>query len=582
MGTVVEVVGSGPAAEAILATLEDIDVSVDHQETPGIGSADFAIVVGETGEQVFGTANEQALDGATPWLAVEIGGLGGYPLTPAAITGIDPDRECYHCLQGRVDSNTTPTAESVDEPAPATERVAGAVAGEAAAEFLTKPEENENEPRPDPGPSVLGHVIELPYQKRRFLPLPGCSCGKSRDTSVDRSHIAVNTEQALNRAELALDDRVGIVQEVGEAESFPAPYYLAQLTDTSGFSEVTAPRQAAGVAAGWDEAFMKALGESYERYAAGVYTESDTTTGTAASLDSAVDPTAFVAPEDSDADAETELEWVESENLATDESAFVPAELAFHPPTEAVIRPPLTTGLGLGSSGCEALLSGLYEVIERDAAMLSWYSTYEPLGLTVDDDVFGTLYARAESEGLTVTPLLLTQDVDVPVVAVAVHRDEWPSFAIGSCAHLDPEQAALGALEESLQNWMELRSMGPDQAADASGAIGEYAEMPDRAVALLDHSQTIPAEAAGPDRVYGGEDALDFLIEKLDEAGMTPYATRTTTCDLDELGFEGARVLVPEAQPLFLGDAFFGERAESVPEELGFEPAFDRPHHPFP
>ena len=581
MGTVVEVVGSGPATEVILATLEDIDVSVDQQETPGIGSADFAIVVGDAGDQIFGTANEQALDGGTEWLAVELGGIGGYELTPAAITGFDPERECYHCLQGRVDANTTPTAEAVDAPEPATQRVAGAVAGEAAVEYLTE-DQRDDEERPDPGPSVLGHTIELPHEKRRFFPLPGCSCGDGRDTSVDRRHVAVNTEQALGRAELALDDRVGIVQQVGEAESFPAPYYLAQLTDTSGFSEVTAPRQAAGVAAGWDEAFMKALGESYERYAAGVYADSDLTTGTAADLDGAVAPDAFVAPESTDADAGTELDWIEAENLATDEAAMVPAELVFHPPTDSNVRAPLTTGLGLGSSGCEALLSGLYEVIERDAAMLSWYSTYEPLGLTVDDDVFGTLYARAESEGLTVTPLLLTQDVDVPVVAVAVHREEWPSFAVGSCAHLDPEQAALGALEEALQNWMELRSMGPEQADEASGAIGEYAEMPEQAVELLDYSQTIPAEAVGPDRMYGGEDALSYLIEKVDEAGLTPYATRTTTRDLDELGFEGVRVLAPEAQPLFLGEAFFGERAERVPEELGFEPRLDRPHHPFP
>ena len=28
--------------------------------------------------------------------------------------------------------------------------------------------------------------------------------------------------------------------------------------------------------------------------------------------------------------------------------------------------------------------------------------------------------------------------------------------------------------------------------------------------------------------------------------------------------------------------AALGERAERVPEELGFEPRLDRPHHPFP
>jgi ribosomal protein S12 methylthiotransferase accessory factor len=41
-------------------------------------------------------------------------------------------------------------------------------------------------------------------------------------------------------------------------------------------------------------------------------------------------------------------------------------------------------------------------------------------------------------------------------------------------------------------------------------------------------------------------------------------------------------VLVPGAQPLFFGESVFGERAGSVPREMGFEPRLDRDHHPFP
>jgi len=55
-----------------------------------------------------------------------------------------------------------------------------------------------------------------------------------------------------------------------------------------------------------------------------------------------------------------------------------------------------------------------------------------------------------------------------------------------------------------------------------------------------------------------------------------------TTRDVAEAGFEVVRVLVPEAQPLFTGDRYFGERARSVPRELGYRPRFDRPPHPYP
>ena len=48
------------------------------------------------------------------------------------------------------------------------------------------------------------------------------------------------------------------------------------------------------------------------------------------------------------------------------------------------------------------------------------------------------------------------------------------------------------------------------------------------------------------------------------------------------MGFEAVRVVCRAAQPVFFDDAYFGERAEDVPEKLGFEARPDRAHHPFP
>jgi ribosomal protein S12 methylthiotransferase accessory factor len=72
------------------------------------------------------------------------------------------------------------------------------------------------------------------------------------------------------------------------------------------------------------------------------------------------------------------------------------------------------------------------------------------------------------------------------------------------------------------------------------------------------------------------------VIGRVTDAGLDAYAARTTTRDVSELGFEAVRVLIPEAQPLFTGEPFFAERAESVPRALGFEPRLDREYHPYP
>jgi len=73
-----------------------------------------------------------------------------------------------------------------------------------------------------------------------------------------------------------------------------------------------------------------------------------------------------------------------------------------------------------------------------------------------------------------------------------------------------------------------------------------------------------------------------MLVDRVTDAGLAPCASRLTTRDIGRMGFEAVRVVCPTAQPLFFDDAFFGDRAQAVPEEMGFEARPDRAHHPFP
>ncbi|WP_135824412.1 YcaO-like family protein [Halorussus ruber] len=580
----VGLVGTGPTIDAVAAALADVSAETVECGPRQVDTADFAVVAGEVGAQVFAEANRTAREAGTPWLAVELGGLGGraLPEVDAAVSGFASATACWECLRTRVAANpddegvaNDSATDSPPEPDPATARFAGALAGREAATLLSGGESR-----------VLGGVIEVPHAERTFLPVPGCEgCGHSESRSgLGREYRETDLEEALSRAEQAVDERVGVVSSIGEAESFPAPYYLANVTDTTRFSDAQAAEQAAGVSDDWNEALMKALGEALERYGAGVYRASDFETASAAELETPIAPSEFLRPEEwPDFSSEDEIAWVGGEELRTGESVHLPAEFVHFPPPEPRYKPAITTGLGLGSSTVEALLAGLYETVERDATMIAWYSTFDPLGLSVESEQFDALRSRARAKNLNVTALLVTQDVDVPVVAVAVHRDgEWPRFAVGSDADLNPDAAAESALAEALQNWMELRSMGEEDAADADGAIGRYADFPEAARAFVSPETTVPSASVGPDRSLSGEAELDALLARLADENLPAYAARLTPRDVAQLGFEAVRVLVPDAQPLFTGDAFFGERAREVPSSLGFEFRPDREHHPYP
>lgn len=567
----VGIIGSGPAAQAVTAAIEDVDTDVRSIGIDTVETVQLPVVIDVAGSDVFDRVNDRDTG---VWMGIELGGIGGHAqeAVDAAVAVFGPEAGCYDCLRTRV---TAATDEDPDEsPSTTTSdaRLAGAVGGRHAVAILS-------------GAMSPGAVIELPYQRRQLLPLPGCGCDPGRDRTLTRETETRGLEAAVDAVEPAIDDRLGLLTQIGEAHSFPAPYYLATLCATDEFSDVAVGRQAAGVAVDWNAALMKAAGEALERYSAGVYRTRSFRTAAADELDRTVPVSAFVLPDEGfeTPDPEAWIDWVEGEDLTTGEDVWLPAEFVHFPPPEQRHKPSITTGLGLGNGTVEALLAGTYEVIERDATMLAWYSTFEPLGLDVVDDEIATLRKRARAEDLETTLLLTTQDIDVPVVTAAVHReDEWPQFAVGSDAHLDPVQAAQAALAEALQNWMELRGMGRQGAESEASAIGRYADFPRAAREYIDHDQRIDARAIGPDPVPTGQAALTMLTERLANNDLSVYGARLTPRDVDALGFEAVRVLVPTAQPLFTGDRYFGTRAREVPKSLGFQPRLDREPHPYP
>ena len=517
-------------------------------------------------------ANSDAIAESRPVVLVELGGIGG-----RAIDGVEgglivasPAGPCYQCLERRVEAIHTDAPTIEDRPSPSVRRILGAVAGWVA--FHAEQ------------PPYGGRLIEFPWTERTVHPVPDCpACdGNGRWTAPSETPASSRSlDEAIAAVETVIDEHVGIVKQIGEADSEPLPYYLAQLADTAAFSAVTAPQQAAGVAEDWNRALMKGVGEALERYAAGIYRESDFRMASIDTLEDAIHPARFVRPSDWETIDEP-LPWVPGTSLRESEHRWVPAEVVVFPPPRRDIRPAITTGLALGNTPEEARAAGLAEVIERDATMLAWYSTYEPVGVRVDDDRFDRLVRHAELEGLSVSTTLVTQDVDVPVIAAAVHREgDFPRFALGSAAGLDPVDTAIDALREAIQNWMELAAMGPEGAAAEAPRITDYGSDPGAAREFMSPETILDATSLGSQST-DGDSSLDNLVERTVQAGMEPIAVTTTTRDLDSLGFHATRILVPTAQPLFTGSAYFGERAKRIPTELGFEPRLDRDPHPFP
>lgn len=554
-------------ADSFEAGLEGLGVTPTEAEQP-------TVVAGPIGE-----LPDHDARGAGARILVELGGMGSFPLADVdgAVSVLDVEGPCLRCLDHRVQANS-PTRGS-DEVADETVRYAGALVGRLL-----------HRVGPDGLDAVLGQVQLIDGGVHEVLPVPYCRCDQSTPISRTGRDEEIPGD-AIEHAERAVDDLIGLITQVGEQSSYPAPYYIAQLADTETFSSAQAARHAAGVDLDWNDAFMRALGEALERYCAGVYrleTLPNEPEGT--HVDLADIPTA-------DSDADPIGRWWPATNLHTGEDIHLPMETVVFPPPSGADLDAITTGLGLGGTWLSAVLAGLLEVIERDACMLGWYSTFEPLRLSVSSTDYQTLVRRLAGEGLAVTTLLMTQDIDVPVVTAVVHRrdadgrgvydipstdaDDWPAFAVGSAASLSAVDAAERALAEAAQNWVELKQLGPEDAKQ-EGTIATYATFPRQARSLLEYETTVAAEDIGPDGVDDPSEAVSYCLDTLESADLTAYAARTTTRDVEALGFEGVRVVVPEAQPLVQDRSHQTDRLRQAPRALGFQPRLDRSDHPYP
>lgn len=124
---------------------------------------------------------------------------------------------------------------------------------------------------------------------------------------------------------------------------------------------------------------------------------------------------------------DTHLGWVEGVELLTGQPIWVPAQLVLMyyriRPEETAIGYATTAGLASHTSSRSSILHGLYEVIERDALNLRWYSGLTPS--KVDVDLEHVLSAdldvprtRMSSPHLDVEVFDLTLDSPIPVLAV--------------------------------------------------------------------------------------------------------------------------------------------------------------------
>ncbi|SER60076.1 TOMM precursor leader peptide-binding protein [Lentzea albida] len=151
-------------------------------------------------------------------------------------------------------------------------------------------------------------------------------------------------------------------------------------------------------------------------------------------------------------DEDAELDWTPVWSLSRGEHRLLPTDMLYFTadPDERLMSD--SNGNAAGSSLEDAVLQGMLELVERDAAALWWYNrTSQPPVDLGGDPWIDSLRAVHGGFGREVWALDLTSDLGVPVVVALSRNRSGGEIVMGFGAHLDPALALRRALTEMNQ-----------------------------------------------------------------------------------------------------------------------------------
>ena len=318
------------------------------------------------------------------------------------------------------------------------------------------------------------------------------------------------------------------------------------------------------------EALAKSVFEAWERKFSKVFDAAELVNGSYHALGKrAVSPEAFALISDWEFQQsplnyiayhpELPLSWKECYRVIGKslEPVLIPATFVYsrfswkHP--DERFAPNLSPGLACHVSLREAFLSGLCELVERDAFMLAWLHRASPCRIRAESRILAEAndsYDYFHGLGFVIHFLNLTTDLYIPVVLTVMEHPDLPwdgTLVMGLGCAMNPEVALRKSLLEAfimLNNYIVIDSNRSEmtvrrqplrfglQAADYYRKIRFLLSNP--------HEVSI-AEVPNHDRNDAGRN-LELLIDHLNGLGHATYFV-----DLTPRGYENCRICLSRA-----------------------------------
>lgn len=374
-----------------------------------------------------------------------------------------------------------------------------------------------------------------------------------------------------------------------------------------------------GYALHLEEAMAKALGEFLERYALFSVGYKDLVFKSATLAELQRSRYAFIHPSEVSHfsreqrleysklcfDDSSQFQWVEGKRVYDGKKILVPAQLVFWDyfrghEDEPLLHESNTNGSGGMFSRTEAILAGLYELIERDAFFIFWLNSLAPPRIdleTINDSDIQHIIASCRRYQLRLEVLDVTSDINIPVfVAVLLGGNgKELQIGVGAGCKMDPREGLKSAILEAIAVYHEIaRFRGknlPTTELLMSGSPRIIMNPQQRLVFWTGtevcqniewflKGKTISFQERESNRMCFShpKKELNFLVEKLRKKGLgyEPYYYEAGHPILDAFSYHVVQVIVPALVPHYL----YAEHAPLGAKRLGDVSIHNKIPHP--
>ena len=361
------------------------------------------------------------------------------------------------------------------------------------------------------------------------------------------------------------------------------------------------------------QAALKTLGEAIERYCLAIYHKHSLKKGRFTDFSNALNPQKVCSFSKSQKtknnfkasryDKNSVFHWVEGYSLSKMGKILIPAQLVYVPyhMSEPIIRFPITTGAASGNSLTSAILRGIYEIVERDAFMITYLNKLQVSRIELErsENFLLQILNIYKKYFLELHLFDITTDLGIPSILALIldKTGEGPAVSIGLKSHMDVKSALLGAIEEAqhVRPWIrdELSRAGFFKKTHIHsildrGLLWSRTEMIPKLNFLLKTEKRINIKKYY--QLYKKNDyrCLTKILEIFKLKNYSVNFVDVTLPTVKKLGFYVIKVIIPELQPLYLDEDFkyLGcNRLYKVPNLLGYKTRgyknFNTVPHPF-